>query len=75
MSPTQPELTMPRLSIDPPSSRLRLPPTARTAHQPPRLRDWAGLTDADVLARHRPGQADPLQVLEVLLRLHNQQHT
>ena len=66
---------MPRLSIDPPSSKLRPPPVGRTAHQPPRLRDWAGLTDADVLARHRPGQADPMQVLEVLLRLHNQQHT
>jgi Integrase len=74
----QPELTMPRLSIYPPSShssRLRPPPVGRTTHQPPRLRDWAGLTDADVLARHRPGQADPLQVLEVLLRQHNQQHT
>ena len=66
---------MPRLYIDPPSSGLRPPPVSRTAHQPPRLRDWAGLTDADVLARHRPGQADPLQVLEVLLRQHNQQHT
>ena len=42
---------MPRLSIDPPSSKspqLRPPPVGRTAHQPPRLRDWAGLTDADV---------------------------
>jgi integrase len=28
-----------------------------------------------VLARYRPGQADPLQVLEVLLKLHNEQHT
>ena len=75
MSTLQPELTMPRLFIDPPSSKRPPPPVGRTAHQPPRLRDWAGLTDADVLARHRPGQTDPLQVLEVLLRLHNQQHT
>ena len=47
---------MPRLSIDPPSSKslqLRPPPVGRPAHQPPRLRDWAGLTDADVLARSR----------------------
>jgi hypothetical protein len=51
---------MPRHSIDSPSSHLRPPAFGRTAHQPPRLHDWAGLTDADVLARHRPGQADPL---------------
>ena len=38
-------------------------------------RDWAGLTDADLLARHRPGHTDPLKVLELLLRLYNQQHT
>jgi hypothetical protein len=63
---------MPRLFIDPPSSRalqLRPPPVGGSAHAPPRLRDLAGLTDADVLARHRPGHADPLQVPEVLLRL------
>ena len=78
MSTLQPELTLPRLSIDPPSSdalQLRPPPVGGSAHPPPRPRDLAGLTDADVLARHRPGHADPLQVPEVLLRLHNQQHT
>lgn len=41
----------------------------------PRPRDWSGLTSADVLARYQPGKADPLQVLEVLLKLYNEQHT
>jgi len=60
-----------------PSSSTHRPPSSGGAATPqsPRPRDWAGLTDRDVLARYRPGRADPLQVLEVLLKLHNQQHT
>ncbi len=65
---------MPHAAIDPSTAR-RPPPVGRASHQPLRPREWSGLTDRDTLARYRPGQADPLQVLEVLLRLHNQQHT
>lgn len=44
-------------------------------HQPPRRQEWALLTPAEILARYRPGKADPLQVLDVLLELFNTQHT
>lgn len=47
----------------------------RASHQPLRPRDWSGLTDQSILARYVPGRAEPMQVLEVLLKLHNQQHT
>ena len=47
----------------------------RASHQPLRPRDWSGLTDQNILDRYVPGRADPMQVLEVLLKLHNQQHT
>ena len=50
-------------------------PTGRATHQPPRHRDWSGLNAPDILARYRPGHADPMHVLEVLLKLFNQQHT
>lgn len=33
------------------------------------------MSPAEVLARHRIGRADPLRVLEVLLRLYNDRHT
>lgn len=33
------------------------------------------MTPAEILARYRPGKADPLQVLDVLLELFNTQHT
>lgn len=65
---------MPQIAFDPSSSR-RPPPVGRAPHQPLRPRDWSGLTDKDILARYVPGRADPMQVLEVLLKLHNQQHT
>ena len=61
---------------NPSSSTHRPPPIGGPATpQSLRPRSWSGLTDRDVLARYRPGKADPLQVLEVLLKLHNQQHT
>lgn len=55
--------------------RRRSPVATRTSHQPPRPRDWAGLSDAAILARLKPGSADPMRVLEVLLKLHNHRHT
>lgn len=57
------------------SSSHRPQPSGRAANQSPRPRDWSGLTDRDILARYQPGHADPRQVLEVLLKLFNQQHT
>src|SRR6266571_3853040 len=57
------------------SSTRRPPSTGRATHQPPRPRDWSGLNAPDILARYRPGRADPMQVLEVLLKLFNERHT
>jgi site-specific recombinase XerD len=57
------------------SSPRRPQPSGRASNHSPRPRDWSGLTDRDILARYRPGRADPMQVLEVLLKLFNQQHT
>jgi integrase len=65
---------MPHTAINSSSSRRPLP-SGRATHQSPRPRDWSGLTDRDILARYCPGRADPMHVLEVLLKLHNQQHT
>ena len=65
---------MPHTDFDPSSSR-RPPPVGRASHQPLRPRDWSGLTDKNILDRYVPGRVDPMQVLEVLLKLHNQQHT
>ena len=44
-------------------------------HQPPRRQEWASLMPTEILSRYRPGKADPLQVLDVLLELFNTQHT
>ena len=65
---------MPHTAIESSSSH-RPPPSGRAAHQSTRPRDWSGLTERDILARYRPGHANPKHVLEVLLKLHNQQHT
>ena len=65
---------MPHTAIEP-SCSSRLTPSGRASNQSPRPRDWSGLTDRDILARYEPGRADPMQVLEVLLKLHNQEHT
>ncbi len=46
-----------------------------TNHQPPRRQEWALMTPAEILERYRPGKADPLRVLDVLLELFNSQHT
>lgn len=51
------------------------PMWSRTAHQPGRRPEWAHLSDDQILARHPAGQTDPLQVLELLLRLNNARHT
>jgi len=47
----------------------------RATHQPLNPRDWSGLNAPDILARYRPGHADPMHVLEVLLKLFNERHT
>ena len=65
---------MPHTAIEP-SSSSRLTPSGRASNQSPRPRDWSGLTDSDILVRYQPGHADPMQVLGVLLKLHNQEHT
>ena len=64
------------IPVVPSSSRRPVPHApGRATHQPLRDRDWSGLNAPDILARYRPGRADPMQVLEVLLKLFNQQHT
>ena len=59
----------------PGSHRPKRPAPARTTHQPLRQRDWSGLSAVDTLAQYKPGKADPMRVLDVLLRLFNNQHT
>ena len=44
-------------------------------HQPSRRQEWASLTPAEILEYHRPGQANPLRVLDLLIELFNTQHT
>lgn len=46
-----------------------------STQQPQRRQDWNGRSPQEVLARYRPGKADPLKVLEVLLELFNTRHT
>lgn len=40
-----------------------------------RRQDWSGRSPQDILADYRPGGADPLKVLEVLIELFNTRHT
>ncbi|MFT3815577.1 MAG: integrase domain-containing protein [Acidovorax sp.] len=68
------------MNADTPSSarpRKRSRRATKTSRRQPgrRHRDWAGLSAADVLARHPPGQTPPEEVLEILLDLFNEQHT
>lgn len=42
---------------------------------PPRRQAWAGKTPQEILARLRPGHADPLRVLDTLIELFNTRHT
>jgi len=44
-------------------------------HQPVRRPAWIDQTPQAILERYRPGKAEPLHVLEVLLELFNTQHT
>ena len=53
----------------------RLHGASRSSHQPKREPEWSGQSAVDILARYKPGKADPMRVLEVLLRLFNGQHT
>ena len=45
------------------------------SQQPLRRQAWAGRSPQDVLASYRPGKADPMHVLEVLIELSNARHT
>ncbi|WP_310733017.1 response regulator [Azohydromonas australica] len=62
-----------------PSTRRRVQTGAVTPglhmDQPSRRQEWSGASPAEILARHRPGRADPLKVLEVLITLFNAGHT
>jgi len=49
-------------------------PGRSSQQQPARLQSWAGKTPQEILARYQPGKV-PLQVLEVLIKLFNSQHT
>lgn len=50
-------------------------PGRSSQQQPARPQSWAGKTPQEILARYQPGKAPPLQVLEVLIKLFNTQHT
>lgn len=47
----------------------------RASHQPRRKIEWAHLSNGEILTRYPPGEADPMWVLELLLRLFNARHT
>ena len=67
------------MSRTPKSSTRRIHPGAIAPgvriDQPERQRDWADARPAEILARHPPGRFQPLEVLEVLISLHNSGHT
>jgi hypothetical protein len=59
-----------------PSSTPRpLPLGGRATPKALRPREWAGLSNDEILSRFVPGKASPHTVLEVLLKLHNMEHT
>ncbi|MBB4730529.1 phage integrase N-terminal domain-containing protein [Xanthomonas arboricola] len=58
-----------------PMRRVRPPRQSRAAHQPRRGAEPGMLSPVETLARHPIGHAQPLWVLEVLLQIHNCQHT
>ncbi|AEF88850.1 phage integrase, N-terminal SAM-like protein [Delftia sp. Cs1-4] len=62
-------------SPDRPRRRSRRAKKTSRRHPGRRHLDWAGLSAADVLARHPPGSTPPEDVLEILLDLFNEQHT
>ena len=57
--------------------RARAPPSPgrSTTQEPARHQAWAGLSPQAVLERYKPGQAPPLQVLDVLIEPFNARHT
>lgn len=57
------------------SPRTTPPRCSRASVQPARPRDWGNLNQDAILARYRPGTADPMDVLEVLIKLNNARHT
>jgi len=58
-----------------PMRRVRPPRQPRASHQPDHDAAPGTLSPAELLARYPIGRAQPLRVLEVLLRLHNNEHT
>lgn len=59
-----------------PSSTPRpLPLGGKATPKALRPREWAGLSNDEILSRFVPGKASPHTVLEVLLKLHNMEHT
>ena len=65
-------------ALDSPVERAGRDPTSSRrigAQQPLRRQDWAGRSPQQILASFRPGKADPLKVLEVLIELFNTRHT
>ena len=58
-----------------PTRRVRPPRQPRSAHQPRREAMLGALSPSEILARYQIGRSNPLRVLEVLLRLHNGEHT
>lgn len=62
-------------ALAPTPSRVTLPSRRLPHTEPPRRQGTAPLTPQQVLAHYQPGKADPMQVLDVLIALHNTQHT
>jgi site-specific recombinase XerC len=62
-------------ALAPTPTRVKLPSCRLPGTEPLRCQGTAPLTPQQVLARYQPGKADPLQVLDVLIALHNTQHT
>lgn len=63
-------MTNPSTQSTNPISARRIPGTDR-----PRRQAWTDKTPQEILARLRPGHADPMRVLETLIELFNTRHT
>lgn len=59
----------------PSSTPRQLPLGGKATPKALRPREWTGLSKDEILSRFVPGKASPHTVLEVLLKLHNMEHT